>query len=183
MLWILYQAYKILENQARYARLLFQAPAGRARSLRELGAFGPHGWPSATQERPTGAIGAICMRHLPWWTCRQLPSNGELGLVKLPRMLARGQPQLPWWTCRHLPSNGEPVLIVFDPVQVSQIRDGKSPLSQPALIVSDPVQISQIRDGKSPLSQPALIVSDLVQISQIRDGKSTLSQPFSVTNL
>ena len=56
-------------------------------------------------------------------------------------------------------------------------------LSQPALIVSDPVQISQIRDGKSPLSQPALIVSDLVQISQIRDGKSTLSQPFSVTNL
>merc|ERR1719219_1906570 len=98
-------------------------------------------------------IGAICMRHLPWWTCR------------------------------HLPSNGEPVLIVFDPVQVSQNRDGKSPLSQPALIVSDPVQISQIRDGKSPLSQPALIVSDLVQISQIRDGKSTLSQPFSVTNL
>ena len=67
---------------------------------------------------------------------------------------------------------------MFDPVQVSQIRDGKSPLSQPALIVSDPVQISQIRDGKSPLSQPALIVSDLVQISQIRDG-----QPFSVTNL
>ena len=49
---------------------------------------------------------------------------------------------------------------MFDPVQVSQIRDGKSPLSQPALIVSDPVQISQIRDGKSPLSQPALIVSD-----------------------
>ena len=65
----------------------------------------------------------------------------------------------------------------------SQIRDGKSPLSQPALIVSDPVQISQIRDGKSPLSQPDLIVSDRVQISQIRDGKSTLSQPFSVTNL
>ena len=70
-----------------------------------------------------------------------------------------------------------------DPVQVSQICDGKSPFSQPALIVSDPVQISQIRDGKSPLSRPALIVSDLVQISQIRDGKSTLSQPFSVTNL
>ncbi len=65
----------------------------------------------------------------------------------------------------------------------SQIRDGKSPLSQPALIMSDPVQISQICDGKSPLSQPALIVFDLVQFSQIRDGKSTLSQPFSVTNL
>ena len=58
------------------------------------------------------------------------------------------------------------------PVQISQICDGKFPLSQPAL--SDPVQI---RDGKSPLSQPALIVSDPVQISQIRDGKSTLSQP------
>ena len=29
-----------------------------------------------------------------------------------------------------------------DPVQISQIRDGKSPLSQPALILSDPVQIS-----------------------------------------
>ena len=52
-----------------------------------------------------------------------------------------------------------------------------------ALIVSDLVQISQIRDGKSPLSQPALIVSDPVQISQICDGKSTLSQPFSVMNL
>ena len=26
---------------------------------------------------------------LPWWTCCQLPSNGELGLVKLSRMLAR----------------------------------------------------------------------------------------------
>ena len=61
-----------------------------------------------------------------------------------------------------------------DLVQISQIRDGKSPLSQPALIVSDPVQISQIRDGKSPLSQPALIVSDPVQVSQIRDGKSPL---------
>merc|ERR1712038_2185897 len=67
-----------------------------------------------------------------------------------------------------------------DPVQISQIRHGKSPPSQPALIVSDPVQISQIRHGKSPLSQPALIVSDLVQISQIRHGKSTLSRPFSV---
>ena len=74
-------------------------------------------------------------------------------------------------------------LILSDPVQISQIRHGKSPSSQPALIVSDPVQISQIRHGKSPLSQPALIVSDLVQISQIRHGKSTLSRPFSVTNL
>ena len=54
-------------------------------------------------------------------------------------------------------------MIVSDPVQISQICDGKSPLSQPALIVSDPVRFSQIRDGKSPLSQPALIVSDLVQ--------------------
>ena len=36
----------------------------------------------------------------------------------------------------------------YYPVQISQIRDGKSPLSQAALIVS--VQISQIRDGKSP---------------------------------
>ena len=59
-----------------------------------------------------------------------------------------------------------------DPVQISQIRDGKSPLSQQALIVSDPVQVSQICDGKSPLSQPALIVSNPVQISQICDGKS-----------
>ena len=58
------------------------------------------------------------------------------------------------------------------PVQISQNRHGKSPLSQPALIVFDPVQISQIRHGKSPLSQTALIVSDPVQISQIRDGKS-----------
>ena len=94
-------------------------------------------------------------------------------------------------------------VIVSDPVQVSQICDGKSPLSQPALIVFDLVQFSQIRDGKSHLSRfpkfvtenppsashfpsriwEALIVSDLVQISQIRDGKSTLSQPFSVTNL
>ena len=96
-------------------------------------------------------------------------------------------------------------MIVSDPVQVSQICDGKSPLSQPALIVSNPVQISQICDGKSRLSQPALIMSDPVQVSQIcdgkwpageiwtgsdtirvsqiRDGKSTLSQPFSVTNL
>ena len=41
-------------------------------------------------------------------------------------------------------------VIVSDPVQVSQICDGKSPLSQPALIVSNPVQISQICDGKSP---------------------------------
>ena len=41
------------------------------------------------------------------------------------------------------------------PAQISQIRDGKSTLSQPALIVSDPVQISQIRHGKSPsASQP-----------------------------
>ncbi len=69
------------------------------------------------------------------------------------------------------------------PAQISQIRHGKSPLSQPALIVSDPVQISQICHGKSPISQPALIVSDPVQISQIRHGKSTLSRPFSVTNL
>ena len=52
-----------------------------------------------------------------------------------------------------------------------------------ALIVSDLVQFSQIRYGKSTLSQPALIVSDPVQISQIRYGKSTLSWPFSVTNL
>ena len=75
-------------------------------------------------------------------------------------------------------------MIVSDPVQVSQICDGKSPLSQPALIVSNPVQISQICDGKSPPpKQPALIVSDPVQISQIRDGKFTLSQPLSVTNL
>ena len=43
-------------------------------------------------------------------------------------------------------------MIVSDPVQVSQICDGKSPLSQPALIVSNPVQISQICDGKSPPS-------------------------------
>ena len=63
-------------------------------------------------------------------------------------------------------------VIVSDPLQVSQICDGKSPLSQPALIVSDPVQVSQICDGKSPLSQPALIVSNPVQISQICDGKS-----------
>ena len=62
-------------------------------------------------------------------------------------------------------------MIVSDPVQVSQICDGKSPLSQPALIVSNPVQISQICDGKSRLSQPALIMSDPVQVSQICDGK------------
>ena len=68
------------------------------------------------------------------------------------------------------------------PVQIPQIRDGKSPLSQPDLIVSDPVQISQIRYGKSTISQ-ILIVSDPVQISQIRYGKSPLSWPFSVTNL
>ena len=96
-------------------------------------------------------------------------------------------------------------MIMSDHVQVSQICDGKSPLSQPALIVSNPVQISQICDGKSSLSQPALIMSDPVQVSQICDGKwsageiwtgsdtirvsqicdgkSTLSQPFSVTNL
>ena len=63
-------------------------------------------------------------------------------------------------------------MIVSDPVQISQIRHGKSPSCQPALIVSDPVQISQIRHGKSPLSQPALIMSDLVQFSQIRYEKS-----------
>ena len=71
-------------------------------------------------------------------------------------------------------------LILSDPVQISQIRHGKSPSSQPALIVSDPVQISQIRHGKSPLSQPALIVivSDPVQVSQICYGKSpSASQP------
>ena len=38
------------------------------------------------------------------------------------------------------------------PAQISQIRDGKSTLSQSALIVFDPVQISQICDGKSPPS-------------------------------
>ena len=58
-----------------------------------------------------------------------------------------------------------------DPVQLSQIRYGKSTL-----------QLSQIRYGKSTLSQ-TLIVSDPVQISQIRFGKSSISQPFSVTNL
>ena len=41
------------------------------------------------------------------------------------------------------------------PAQISQI--------QSALIVSDPVQISQICDRKSPLSQPALIMSDPVR--------------------
>ena len=51
------------------------------------------------------------------------------------------------------------------------------------LILSYPDQISQIRHGKSTISQPALIVSDPVQIPQIRYGKSTLSWPFSVTNL
>ena len=46
-------------------------------------------------------------------------------------------------------------VIGSDPVQISQIRHGKSPLSQPALIVFDPVQISQICYGKSPsASQP-----------------------------
>merc|ERR1711994_1034980 len=74
-------------------------------------------------------------------------------------------------------------VIVSDPVQVSQICDGKSPLSQPALIVSNPVRISQICDGKSPLSQPALIMSDPVQVSQICDGKWPAEGGFSVTNL
>ena len=74
-------------------------------------------------------------------------------------------------------------MIMSDHVQVSQICDGKSPLSQPALIVSNPVQISQICDGKSRLSQPALIMSDPVQVSQICDGKWLAEGGFSVTNL
>ena len=76
----------------------------------------------------------------------------------------------------------QPALIVSDPVQISHICDGKSPLSQPALIMSDPVQISQICDGKSPLSQPALIAFDPVQVSQIRDGKSPPSQPAMIVS-
>ena len=72
-----------------------------------------------------------------------------------------------------------------DPVQFSQICDGKSPLSQSALIVSDPVQVSQIHYEEAPhitlwswynskwLAEvdfpsqiwEALIVSDPVQIS------------------
>ena len=39
------------KNRALRA-LIFSAPAGRARSLRELGAFGPYGWPSATWDLP-----------------------------------------------------------------------------------------------------------------------------------
>ena len=62
-----------------------------------------------------------------------------------------------------------PPVIVSDPVQISQIRYGKSTISQ-ILIVSDPVQISQIRHGKSPLSQPqpALIVPDPAPIGGLR---------------
>ena len=71
---------------------------------------------------------------------------------------------------RWLASQRETLILSY-PDQISQIRHGKSTISQPALIVSDPVQISQIRHGKSPLSQPALIVSDPVQISQICYGK------------
>ena len=41
------------------------------------------------------------------------------------------------------------------PDTLSQLCDGKFSISQPALIVSDPVQISQIRQAKSPsASQP-----------------------------
>ena len=104
---------------------------------------------------------------------------------------------------RWLASQRETLILSY-PDQISQIRHGKSTISQPALIVSDPVQISQIRDRKFPqpashdrvwscpdfpyllrkitLSQPALIVSDPVQVSQICDGKSNLSRPALIVS-
>ena len=38
----------IHEKNRALRALIFSAPAGRARTLHELGAFGPYGWPSAT---------------------------------------------------------------------------------------------------------------------------------------
>ena len=73
-------------------------------------------------------------------------------------------------------------VIVSDPVQVSQICDGKSPLSQPALIMSNPVQISQICDGKWP-AEEIWTGSDTIRVSQICDGKWLAEGGFSVTNL
>ena len=46
-----YKNFSYEKNRALRA-LIFSAPAGRARSLRELGAFGPYGWPSATWDLP-----------------------------------------------------------------------------------------------------------------------------------
>ena len=88
------------KNRALRA-LIFSAPAGRARSLRELGAFGPYGWPSATWDLPS-----ICPHHpgcFPWqppWSPHSLMTtpHGPLTHPWQPPMVPSPTPDNPPWS-------------------------------------------------------------------------------------